>query len=392
MDLRRQLLELFHPVDVGDEIVPGALLLEVSTELGLRLTLALAQRDVHIEISPASQGGPYAARSPRLFFSYRSGGGEGELPPHTGQALCQALAERAKPREEAFLGQIAEAAQRRETSPTPASKIREVTVDRMLQPTHAETHRYYTLSPYVGCLIGCRFCYAQERLAQTRRLEGLPRVRWGSWLDVRSNAASVLRRELEVHPPGIIKFCPIVSDPYPQVEAQYQLTRQCLEVLRSAPDWTVLLMTRSRLIDRDTALIASLPRAQAGVSLPTLDDTVRQHFEPRAASVADRLGSLKRLKEAGVRTLAVVQPMLPGPIEAFADALASVADSVRLDVLRGEVGAQQDFDDPRYQPARTAHWQTTHLDALRKALIERNVPLWDGEFPPGVTPTKQPAS
>jgi hypothetical protein len=74
--------------------------------------------------------------------------------------------------------------------------------------------------------------------------------------------------------------------------------------------------------------------------------------------------------------------MLPGSIERLADALASVAHSVSLDVLRGEESAGPLFDRPDVAAARTAAWQAAQRDALSAALDARGVPRWIDELPP----------
>jgi DNA repair photolyase len=382
MDLRRHLLELFAPAVIGDEVVPGARLVSASTELGLRITVELADRPVHIEVVPAAEGGRYAARSKALLFSYRSGGGEGEFDASAGKRLCEELAALASRNEERVLAQLKAEAQAAKALEEGRTKIREIHVERLLEPAHSGSLRYYTLSPYVGCLIGCRFCYAQTRLSWLRRLAELPEVPWGSWVDVRVNAAEILASELATRTPQTLKFCPIVSDPYHAIEKRYGITKSCLEVLANAPQWPVIVLTRSHLIQRDAELLASIPLARAGVSLPSIDEAVIQHFEPRASSVAERLESLRVLKAAGVRTIVVAQPMLPGPLEPFVDALAELADSVSIDVLRGEVGATTQFADPRYSHCRDENWQRERAIALTESLKSRGVAVWEGELPP----------
>src|ERR1051326_8509400 len=102
-----------------------------------------------------------------------------------------------------------------------------------------------------------------------------------------------------------------------------------------SPSRPVFVLTRSRLVERDADLLASLPGSWAGASIPTFDDAVRRHFEPRAASITDRFALLRALRAAGAKTFAVVQPMLPGAVDAFADALAEAVSSVSIDVLYG---------------------------------------------------------
>ncbi|MFO0757157.1 MAG: radical SAM protein [Byssovorax sp.] len=383
MDLRRHILALVAPAGLGDEVVPGARLIGASTELGPRLTFDVGGQDVHVEVEPISPTRPSAARSARLMFSYRSGSGEIHVDPRLGQALCRAIAKIAGPQEDRVLDALSRAAAEAAETRDGSTRIREVKVDRLLEPAGPRARRYYTLSPYVGCLIGCRFCYAQSRVGIARDLERLPVVPWGSYVDARVNAPEVLAKELAETAPRPLKFCPIVSDPYQAVEKRYGLTRACLEAIRDAPAaFPTLVLTRSRLVERDAELIASLPDGRGGVSIPTIDDAVRQHFEPRGSSVDDRLSALRTLRAAGAKTFAVVQPLLPGSIPALADALAATVSSVSIDVLHGVEGASDDFDDPAYAPSKESDWQIERAVELEAALVARGVSVWRGELPP----------
>lgn len=132
----------------------------------------------------------------------------------------------------------------------------------------------------------------------------------------------------------------------------------------------------------DLPLLQRLSQVAAGVSLPTVDDRVRRHFEPRAASVEQRLALLERLKGAGIATHAVVQPILPGSIEDLADALARATDSVSIDVLRGEGEASAEFRAATFERCSDPEWQVARATLLRKALESRGVAVWRGELPP----------
>lgn len=371
MDPRPHLLRLVGPLQPGDELMGGVRLLEVSAELGVRIHLDVDGRRLSVELAPLEEGSPSAASTQRLQLSYRGGA----IEPAQGQAICRALASVIAANEAAVLQAL-------RTEQDGTSRIREVEVARLLEPMNGA----YGLSPYVGCLIGCRFCYAQSRLDPMRRLLGLSAVPWGSYADVRINAPEILQAELHELPPRPIKFCPIFSDPYHALESRHRLTRRCLEVLASAPaGFTPMLLTRSKLILRDLDVLAELPGARAGVSLPTLDAATLGDFEPRAACVDERLEILAALREAGLKTHVLVQPMLPGDVSQLADALLDLADSVSLDVLRGEEGAASLFEQPKYAAAREPSWQRRRMAQLRAALLERGVPLWDGELPPDLT-------
>jgi len=289
--------------------------------------------------------------------------------------------------EDAVLAAIEREAAAEDEAPRAGGRVREVQVDTALEPALDGPMAFFTITPYVGCVIGCRFCYAQAPIGHMRRLARAPVVPWGSYVDVRVNLPDVLARELVDAPPWPIKFCPILSDPYQAVESRYGVTRACLQALRAAAPRPVFVLTRSRLVERDAELIASLPDARVGASIPTFDDDVRRHFEPRAASIAERFAVLRTLRAAGVETFAVVQPMLPGPVDAFADALAEAVSSVSIDVLYGVQGAAADFADPSYAATATDDWQRERAAALTDALVRRGVAIWNGELPPSLTPT-----
>lgn len=381
LDLRDHLFDLVG-ARPGDTLA-GAVLRDASSEVAPRLTFDIDGRALHVEIilAGAPPLPPSAARTPRLLFSYRAADALPRPADPVGLAICRAVAAAAAPREDAVLARIA--AEAREGALDAASRVREVRVTRLLDPVG---DRLYTLSPYVGCLVGCRFCYAQRPLAEARRLAQLPEVPWGSYVDVRVNAPEILAREIAALPPRPIKLCPIVSDPYHAVEARYAVTRACLEVLRDAPPRPTFVLTRMALITRDADILAATPGAYAGVSIPTLDDAAGRHFEPRASLPSDRLAALRALKAAGVRTFAVVQPLLPGSIPDLADALTAAADSVSIGLLEGVEGAAADFADPRYAAAGDPAWQRDQAAALAAALAARGVPVWPGS--PGELPAE----
>lgn len=366
MDLVGELQALID-LRIGDSL-DDARLLDVSTELGLRYAFVTAESEIVVEVDPITEGRRYAAKSRYFTFGYRLGDRAAPVDAERGRALCIRVASRAALHEEAVLARLRD-------GDSGAERIREVRGTRILERGGTLTTRYWTLSPYVGCLIGCRFCYAPSRLDPIRKLAGLSPVAWGSWVDVRIDAPELLRHELTDSLP--IKLCPIVSDPYHAIERKLRLTRRCLEVLRDAPPRDVYVLTRSATIVDDVALLASMPRAHAGVSLPTIDDDVRRYFEPRASSVEERLAALDELRAAGVDTFGIIQPMFPGSVEALADALASRVRSARIDVLYGTYAA----DFSAFPFATDERWQRQRAEELSTALRARGVAIWPGELP-----------
>jgi DNA repair photolyase len=57
----------------------------------------------------------------------------------------------------------------------------------------------YALNPYVGCEHGCEYCYATFMKRFTGHTE-----EWGTFVDVRVNAAEVLARQLKRAKPSAV--------------------------------------------------------------------------------------------------------------------------------------------------------------------------------------------
>jgi DNA repair photolyase len=378
MDIRSNLVALLDPWKVGHEVLPGVTFAGASTELGMRLRFELSDGVLWVDVAPVQYVPSFAARTDKLAFGYRTEGNRRQVDSQLGLNLCRRVAEQARRNEERVFRDTDEEKQNED-----GSRIRRVEVKELLERVDRNSQSLYTLSPYVGCTIGCKFCYASSKVNPMRAVLGLPAVPWGSYVDARLNAPDVLKDELEQLPVLPIKFCPIVSDPYQALEKRERITRRCLQTIRNASRvWPVLLLTRSTLILEDLDLIASLPRAVVGVSLPTIDDDVRRHFEPRAASVAERLDILRQFRRAGVETMVIVQPIFDGSLEALADALAETANSVSIDILRGVMDAEREFSDPRYAPIQESSWQTTRGQQLATLLGSRDIPVWFTELPP----------
>jgi DNA repair photolyase len=162
----------------------------------------------------------------------------------------------------------------------------------------------YAINPYVGCGHGCVYCYATFMKRFTGHTE-----EWGTFVDARINAAEVLARQIRRAKPGNIALG-TVTDPYQPLERKYQITRACLEVL-TGYDFPVSILTKSDLVLRDLDLLRCLCDVEVGFTITTLDEAVRQVFEPRSSPVPSRLAALAELSQAGINTWAFCGPLLP---------------------------------------------------------------------------------
>jgi DNA repair photolyase len=181
----------------------------------------------------------------------------------------------------------------------------------------------YVINPYVGCQHACTYCYARFM----KRFSG-HKEPWGQFVDVKINAADLLRVEINKKKRAKV-WISGVCDPYQPLDAKYQLTRQCLEIL-AQNHWPVVIQTRSPLVLRDLDILKEAQDFEVGLTITTADDEIRKLFEPEAPPVQERLGTLAELHRSGIKTYAMIAPMLPGA-EALADALAGKVDYILVD-------------------------------------------------------------
>jgi len=171
----------------------------------------------------------------------------------------------------------------------------------------------WVINPYNGCLFGCMYCYA----AQIARWKH-PNEVWGTYLDVKINAPELLKKELlnlekrlKTKDFGSVFFSS-VTDPYVGMEAKYNLTRKCLEVLADfGYTGNISIQTKSPLVTKDIGVLKRLKNVQVGFTVTTLDDKVSRFLEVMAPPVSARIQALKELHQAGIPTYAFIGPILP---------------------------------------------------------------------------------
>ena len=204
--------------------------------------------------------------------------------------------------------------------------VKEVSCKSILTPSGIDGIDY-ALNPYTGCGHGCAYCYATFMKRFTGHAEA-----WGAFVDVKINAAEVLARQLRQVRPGTISLS-TVTDAYQPLEAEHQVTRSCLQALAGYPQ-PVTILTKSALVMRDLDLLAQLPRVEVAFTITTLDETLRQQFEPGASPIAERLQALRTLAEAGIPTWAFCGPLLP----LLSDGEAQI-DALFAELKRARVGS-----------------------------------------------------
>jgi DNA repair photolyase len=370
--LRGKVAELLATMQTGEALPAGWKLEEWETEEGIRLLFRGGPRAVAIELEAADPSRPCFATTRRfnVYYSLHDRK-ESRLDPGE-RALIERVVAILRDREVRL--PIAEAASE-EASRRIA--IREIEVDRALV---REKPGMYYLNPYVGCMLACPYCYAIHRADFSRSLEGLPRAEWGRWVDVKANAPEVLAAELARLPPGTVRMSPIVTDPYQPIERKYRITRRCIEAM-AGTDFTPIVLTRSSLVLEDLNLLRSCKNVLVGASIPTDDDAVREAFEPGTESIDARVAMLGALREAGLTTFAIVQPMLPLDPERLVDKLSKVARAVRIGPMFEKQRTAEVFQKLGRPDAASEGWERATFEDLKRRFEQKGVPV-NPTFPP----------
>ena len=157
----------------------------------------------------------------------------------------------------------------------------------------------YQVDPYLGCGHYCYYCYVlnQAETDWTREVLG--------YKDIKER----LSAELSGISPQTI-YLGWRTDPYQPIEADYQQTRRVLELLLDK-GFSASILTKSNLVLRDVDLLKEMPDASVSVSVAFNDDRIRRLFEHQTMETEKRISALIELKTEGIRTSALVCPIMP---------------------------------------------------------------------------------
>ncbi len=168
-----------------------------------------------------------------------------------------------------------------------------------------------SVNPYRGCEHGCVYCFARPSHAY---LDLSPGLDFETRLFQKPHAARLLRCELgrKGYTPATIALG-ANTDPYQPIERRLELTRSCLSVLSDCRH-PVSIITKSALVERDIDLLTGMANQELAavcLSITTLDRSLARIMEPRAATPARRIETVRRLSAAGIPVFVLVSPIIP---------------------------------------------------------------------------------
>ena len=164
----------------------------------------------------------------------------------------------------------------------------------------------FTVNPYVGCAHACKYCYADFM----KRFSG-HKEKWGSFVDVKHWPQIKNPQKYS----GKTIIVGSVTDGYHQCEREFERTREFFEELKGV-DVNLIITTKSSLILRDLDLIKEFPDPIVSLSLNTLDEEFKSDMD-NASPISERLETLKRFHDEGIKTVCFISPIFPGITDVF---------------------------------------------------------------------------
>jgi DNA repair photolyase len=149
-------------------------------------------------------------------------------------------------------------------------------------------------------------------------------------MDVKINAPNLLQRQITKKKVGRV-WISGVCDAYQPLEKRYEVTKKCLEILLKQ-DWPVTVQTKSPLALRDLELFKQFRDIEVGLTITTGDEQIKKIFEPNSPPIEKRIKALETLHSNGVKTYAMIAPLLP-KAEKLATHLKGKVDYVLVDKM-----------------------------------------------------------
>jgi len=162
----------------------------------------------------------------------------------------------------------------------------------------------FVINPYIGCMHGCKYCYAKFMKRFTGHTEP-----WGSFVDIKINAPDLIPEGTNKYREKSITISS-VTDPYQPIERKYKITRKILERLIPLQP-NLDLITKSDLVVRDIDLFKQFKNCIVVLSFSITDEKLRKQVELLSSPAKQKINALKELHKAKIPTALFISPIFP---------------------------------------------------------------------------------
>jgi DNA repair photolyase len=193
----------------------------------------------------------------------------------------------------------------------------------------------------IGCIMGCRFCYVDSihKKFSFTRVGNIVYNDWGNYFAVPENLDDAIEETKWEKWKGIEVMMSSTHDPY--LAQLHKAARKILEHALPA-GVKICIQTRSPLVERDFGLIADYrDQVRLQVSIATYDSALSRLVETRVVPPQRRMETLRKAKDAGLRTGVIIAPVFPPVsvrrnLEADLEAIIADLEKIQPDYIYGE--------------------------------------------------------
>jgi DNA repair photolyase len=155
----------------------------------------------------------------------------------------------------------------------------------------------YIIDPYQNCEFGCSYCDSSI----------------DNMIYVKINAIDIFKKEIEKIPKSII-IIGSVNDSYQNAEKEFKITRNLLKIIKQK-NFSCHILTKSNLVLRDIDILSKIKNCNITVSIISTKSKISKIFEKNVDSTKNRLQTVKKLTDEGIKTGLAIMPVLPYIVE-----------------------------------------------------------------------------
>jgi len=200
----------------------------------------------------------------------------------------------------------------------------------------------YAINVGLKCDNDCLYCSTGVMLRTHKIFKKIGRSSFdfGYAIIDKDKASLVARDAAKTKKKGLIQIC-TTTDAWCPSARKYDLGRKCLDAVLNEPDWTIRILTKNKEVEKDFDLIKKHKnRVKVGLSLTATPNKTKimEILEKNAAPIRDRMRVMKKAHKLGLRTYAMLCPLLPGIADSpeQIDSYIKFAESIRAEEIFSE--------------------------------------------------------
>ncbi len=202
-------------------------------------------------------------------------------------------------------------------------------------------------NPILGCSHACRYCYARKLDIRFGRVKNV-----ADWHRPKAyqNFFEVLEKEIKNGkiPKDKEIFMSTMTDLYQPYAVKEGIAKRLIEMIQEA-GLKYRILTKSPEVVKDAQLHSGYKYGKVGLSITTdsRNDMTRKYWEPRTATISERLMALRQMDRMGNINLWVsAEPFLPGTdfSRYFSEIIGAGGDSLK-EIIIGKMNYETGIDD-----------------------------------------------